>query len=73
MDTDTSFSMCLPCQMNDIISFVRRVAPYAFGPIQQEVGYLIFCEGNLMKLTGLVRNLEASREAINHRVEAERR
>ncbi|WJX81759.1 hypothetical protein P8452_64603 [Trifolium repens] len=59
--------------MNDIISLVRRVAPYAFDPIQQEVGYLIFYRGNLTKLTGLVRILQASREDINHRVEAARR
>ncbi|WJX81760.1 hypothetical protein P8452_64604 [Trifolium repens] len=72
MDTDNSFSMCLPCQMNDIISLVRRVAPYAFVPIQQHVGYLISYEDNLMKLTGLVKTLIASKVAINHRVEAAR-
>ncbi|WJX76286.1 hypothetical protein P8452_59725 [Trifolium repens] len=72
METDNSFSMCLPCQMNDIISLVRRVAPYAFGPIQQHVGYLISYEDNLTKLTGLVKTLIASKVAINHRVEAAR-
>ncbi|KAJ1435923.1 P-loop containing nucleoside triphosphate hydrolase [Sesbania bispinosa] len=73
MDTDSRFSICLPCQMLDILSFVRRVAPYAFGPILGEAGYLISYEGNLKELADHVKELEAKRGEINHLVEAETR
>ncbi|MCH86645.1 CC-NBS-LRR resistance protein, partial [Trifolium medium] len=59
--------------MDAIISFVGSIAPYAFAPIRREVGYLILYERNFTKLIGCVSNLQAVREAINHRVEAERK
>ncbi|GAU35302.1 hypothetical protein TSUD_389270 [Trifolium subterraneum] len=59
--------------MDTIISIVGSVVPYAFAPIRREVGYLIRYERNFTNLSGSVRDLEAVREAIKHRVEAERR
>ncbi|MCH86572.1 disease resistance protein [Trifolium medium] len=59
--------------MDAIISIVGSVAQYAFAPIRREVGYLILYERNFSKLIGCVSDLQAVREAINHRVEAERR
>ncbi|GAU35308.1 hypothetical protein TSUD_389330 [Trifolium subterraneum] len=59
--------------MDAIISFVGSVVPYAFAPIRREVGYLILYERNFTRLIGCVSNLQVVREAINHRVEAERR
>ncbi|KAJ1435927.1 P-loop containing nucleoside triphosphate hydrolase [Sesbania bispinosa] len=73
MDPNSGFSICLPCQISDIITFVGRVAPYAFGPIRQEVVYLISYEGNIKELADLVKDLEDKREEINNLVEAERR
>ncbi|XP_058755538.1 uncharacterized protein LOC131628728 isoform X2 [Vicia villosa] len=66
MDTDIN---CM-CFVHAIIPIIGKVVPYAFGPIQREAGYLIFYEGNFTDLIGRVKNLEAAREAINHRVEA---
>lgn len=59
--------------MHDIISLVGRAVPYVLAPIGQEVGYLVFYEGNLMKLKVCLRNLEATREDTNRDVEAARR
>ncbi|CAJ2670261.1 unnamed protein product [Trifolium pratense] len=57
--------------MDAIISIVGSVVPYVFAPIRREVGYLTHYERNFTKLNDSVRNLEASREDINRRVEAE--
>ncbi|XP_045792994.1 disease resistance protein At4g27190-like [Trifolium pratense] len=57
--------------MDAIISIVGSVVPYVFAPIRREVGYLTHYERNFTKLNDSVRNLEASREDINRRVESE--